>query len=173
MLQSETRTTTLAEQPMPSLEELHTRFEQWPQCLAPALARTLYALGYEHLQGQRYEKAREYFWPLVANEPKNRSYLAGLALALAGVGEHAGAYQMNTVALYWHPRDGATMLRQAECSLALQNPMEAQIWLDLVINEAAQEAVADDAEWQSLATRASGLRALLNPDLENHHADTP
>lgn len=134
--------------------------------LDPALAKALYALGYAHLQAGRHAQAHMHFHALLGHAPRERSYLAGMALALAGLGQHAAAFELNTVALFWHPRDVAAMLRQAECLLALQRPAEAAVWLDTVIAAAASSAAAADTERQVLAERAAGLRMLLATVLE-------
>lgn len=143
---------------------------QLPPCFEPRVAAALYAMGYAHLQEGRHQQAHDYFRTLLINDPMDRSYLAGLALALAGLRRHEEAIRINMAALLWHPGDPAAMLRQAECLLALRRPTEAVTWLDAVAAcGEAQATSSPDTERQALAARAAGLRNLIQPHLE----DTP
>ena len=144
---------------------------QLSPCFEPRVVAALYALGYAHLQEGRHQQAHDYFRTLLINDPMDRSYLAGLALALAGLQRHAEATRINTAALLWHPGDPAAMLRQAECLLALRRPAEAVKWLDAVVacGGMADTATSPDPERQALAARAAGLRSLIQPPQE----DTP
>lgn len=153
----------------PNGDALVTGIRQLPPCFEPPVAAALYALGYAHLQSDRYQQAHDYFRTLLVNDPMERSYLAGLALALAGLQRHEEAMRINTAALLWHPGDPAAMLRQAECLLALRRPAEAVSWLDAVVACGAANTVdslASDAEQQALAARAAGLRNLIQPPQE-------
>ena len=151
-------------------DPLVAAIRQLPPCFEPRVATALYALGYAHLQEKRYQQAHDYFRTLLINDPMDRSYLAGLALALAGLQRHAEAIRINTAALLWHPGDPAAMLRQAECLLALRRSAEAVTWLDAVVACGAADAVdspSSHTERRALATRAAGLRNLIQPPQED------
>lgn len=142
-----------------SVEQLQELFDNSPR-MDPQLAATIYTLGYAHLLEKRYELAMRSFSALFGSNPKDRRYLAGLALSMAGQGYYVAALEINAVALYWYPHDVAVMLRQAECLLALRRPTEALEWLDAVIAGGAPEGAPTDTH-NPAAGRAAGLRALL------------
>ena len=125
----------------------------------PASIEVLYALGFAALNARQHDQAQALFTALVSQQPTESRFVAGLALASAGVGDLDLALQLHMMAVALDTDNTRLLLGWAETLIALGQRSEAAVVLELI-----ELAARHDSSLAGLRQRAHALLELINHD---------
>ena len=125
----------------------------------PASIEILYALGFAALRARQHDQAQGLFAALVSQQPTESRFVAGRALASAGVGDLDLALQLHRLAVALDTDNTRLLLGWAETLIALGQRSEAAVVLELI-----ELAARHDDSLAGLRERARALGELINHD---------
>jgi predicted Zn-dependent protease len=90
------------------------------------LLDTLYGLAYNTLKSQKYQEAQVLFTYLLAQNPAESNYFAGMGYALAGLNDLNSASVMHATAAALNPDNAGHYVALAEALIALKDLEKAE-----------------------------------------------
>ena len=149
----------------PLLDEVATHGQAYIDALRTAasskklnteLLDTMYGMGYNALSAQKYQEAQVLFTYLMAQNPADPNYLAGMGHALVGLGDLESASFMHSTAACLSQNNSGHYIALAEVLIELKDLEKA----DFVL-AAAESSGASGAVVQKLRTKLLAVKALI------------
>ncbi len=120
------------------------------------LLDAMYGMGYNALSAQKYQEAQVLFTYLMAQNPADPNYLAGMGHALAGLGDLESASFMHSTAACLSQDNAGHYVALAETLIELKDLAKAEFVL-----AAAESSGASSAVVQKLHTKLMAVKALI------------
>ncbi len=126
------------------------------QTLHPEVLEALYSFGFNALTAHKFEEAHGLFSYLLAQNPANSNFLAGMGHALSGLGQWHAAAQMHSTAACFNPDNAGHYIALAEALIEIKELEKAEFVLAVAEYSAAPGAVV-----QRLRTKLLAVKELM------------